>query len=882
MSTPIADNLLPPTSNGVDVPADQVGEQPLTEDHIPTPLPDVEMGATVTSFDPLAPSALSAAAVPLAEDVAVHSTLANPTPQLPTSDLRQDTEPISQEAAAIVKEQKHQLDLERDPQLANGLALSDSDPIERTTDLPRAPVADNDEMNKPMATESAPTSSTAELPHHPPVPMVGVTLPEAPIDPAPSPAFLQSQHSGNDEEMRDAPPSSPGKIARSRDDEDLDDGPATKRSRTDEDGSAVPEFKVPDLPPLSTTEIGTQSEEPRVDNSQPITKTQHKFLLKGIQNIKRTKDATPFSVPVDFVALNIPNYPNIITKPMDLRTMEEKLKSGQYTSVDAFVADFNQIVENSATFNGHEHPVTLSARKIKDTFDKQISNLPSPDVVEPSSADKKAKKAAAAPATKAAAPRRESRSSLGGNARSPTAAAAGSPQTFALGPQGVPLIRRDSTSGDGRPKREIHPPPPRDLPYANQKPKKKKYQWELKFCQEVMNEMNKPKYQGIGYPFYNPVDPVALNIPHYHKVIKKPMDLGTISSKLKGGQYENAKEFEADTRLMFQNCYKFNPPNDPVNGMGKQFEGVFDEKWAEKRQWLEDHVPASGPQSPGSSPEPDEEEEDEEEEEEEEEEENQLTILQKQIAAMSKQVEMIQKKKTSPPASGKKANKGSKAVKKEVKKSSSVAPIKSDKKGPSKPTKKDKAPYVTYEQKQDISNRINSLPESKMATALKIIRDNMPNLKVQFEILVYDTILNYLVHWHEINLDQGVQEDEIELDIDELSNEVLFKLLGFVRKYAPRPEDSPPPRQQPTAPSTAAPSRPKKNKPMSKTEQEARISEINGRLAQFQNPAPGMLLPTYWKALISVLTSLQSNMRSQQTTQVGTKTTATRVKKNER
>lgn len=839
-SIPVDDTLLSPTSNGIDVPKDQAVERPRIDELIPASLPSVEIAARVSSSDSLAPSALSAVTAPLTESVAVNSTLKDPAPQPVTSDLRQETQPITQHAAAVIEEQKHQLDLERDPQLANGLGQNDNDPIERTTDLPPVQVGDHERMASCMAVASAPVSTSAELPHHPAVPIAVSTLPEAPAESAPSPALSQPQVLGNDQEMQDAPLASPsGKIARSRDDEGMDDGPATKRFRTDDDGSAAPEFKVPELPPLNTTENGTQLDASRVDSSQPITKTQHKFLLKVVQNIKRTKDAVPFSSPVDFVALNIPNYPSVITKPMDLKTMEEKLKNGQYTSGDAYVTDFNQIVENAATFNGHEHPVTLMARRIKETFDKQIINLPGSDTPESSSVDKKAKKAAVAPAAKAVAPRRESRSSLGGSARSPTTAAAASPQTFALGPQGVPLIRRDSTTGDGRPKREIHPPPPRDLPYANQKPKKKKYQWELRFCQEVMNEMNKPKYQVIGYPFYNPVDPVALNIPHYHKLIKKPMDLGTVGSKLKGGQYENAKEFEMDIRLMFQNCYKFNPPNDPVNGMGHQFEGVFNEKWSEKRHWLDDHVPGSGPQSPGSSPEP-EEEEDDDEEGDEEEEENQLTILQKQIAAMSKQVEMIQKKKSSPPASGKQANRGTKPVKKEAKKSSSAAPVKSEKKGSSRPTKKEKAPYVTYEQKQDISNRINSLPESKMATALKIIRDNMPNLKVMFEVLIYETILNYLVHWHEINKDQGVQEDEIELDIDELSNEVLFKLLGFVRKYAPRPEDSPPPRQQPTAPSTAAPSRPKKNKPMSKTEQEARISEINGRLAQFQNPAPGI------------------------------------------
>ena len=79
-----------------------------------------------------------------------------------------------------------------------------------------------------------------------------------------------------------------------------------------------------------------------------------------------------------------------------------------------------------------------------------------------------------------------------------------------------------------------------------------------------------------------------------------------------------------------------------------------------------------------------------------------------------------------------------------------------------------------------------------------------------------------------------MQEDELELDIDELSNEVLHKLLAFVRKYAPRPDDSPPRQAATSAPSAAA--RPKKNKPMSKHEQEAQIEQVRGKLSAFQNP----------------------------------------------
>lgn len=527
-------------------------------------------------------------------------------------------------------------------------------------------------------------------------------------------------------------PMSSGKVAREREDDEIDCGPAAKRSRTGEDISsapAAPEFKVPDLPELNTnvTEEKAQPVDSKLSdhNDSPITKLQHRFILKVIQNIKRTNDAVPFTKPVDIVALNIPTYPTIVTKPMDLRTMEEKLKNNQYPSIAAYTNDFSQILENSMSFNGPEHVVTKNALNIKASFEKQMLNLPGPDPPEPPPVEKK-KKAPAATTTKATSSRRESRSSLPGSARSPTTAAS---PTFALGPQGVPLIRRDSTVGDGRPKREIHPPAPRDLPYANQKPKKKKYQLELKFCQHVMNELLKPKHQHVAFPFLLPVDPVALNIPHYHKVIKNPMDLGTVGTKLSRGQYENAKEFEADIRLIFSNCYKFNPASDPVHAMGKNLEAVFDEKWAEKSRWIEANTPASGRQSPGSSPEPEEEEE-EEEEEDEDEGGNELAKLQQQIAAMSRQVELITQKKKSPPVAAKKGKGGKTTGKKDGKKNASAVPAKVEKKA-TKSAKKEKTPYVTYEQKQDISNRINSLSETRMATALKIIRDNMPNLKVQ-------------------------------------------------------------------------------------------------------------------------------------------------------
>lgn len=63
--------------------------------------------------------------------------------------------------------------------------------------------------------------------------------------------------------------------------------------------------------------------------------------------------------------------------------------------------------------------------------------------------------------------------------------------------------------------------------------------------------------------------------------------------------------------------------------------------------------------------------------------------------------------------------------------------------------------------------------------------------------------------------------------------ERLSRLLIFVRKHVPRPDDVPV--RPPPVASTAAPQR-KKNKPMSKQEQEARIAQVRSGLSAFQNP----------------------------------------------
>jgi bromodomain-containing factor 1 len=86
---------------------------------------------------------------------------------------------------------------------------------------------------------------------------------------------------------------------------------------------------------------------------------------------------------------------------------------------------------------------------------------------------------------------------------------------------------------------------------------------------------------------------------------------------------------------------------------------------------------------------------------------------------------------------------------------------------------------------------------------------------------------------------QGTQETEIELDIDELPNDVLLMLLRFVKKNAPHVMEDEEVVVTPTAVNPPAAPKPKKNKPMSKFEQEAQINMLESNLSRFQGGGGG-------------------------------------------
>lgn len=80
-------------------------------------------------------------------------------------------------------------------------------------------------------------------------------------------------------------------------------------------------------------------------------------------------------------------------------------------------------------------------------------------------------------------------------------------------------------------------------------------------------------------PFREPVDWKGLELYDYPKLIKRPMDLGTIKKKLDKGKYEDASECADDIRLVWENCMAYNADGSDFYLLAESFSKRFEERF---------------------------------------------------------------------------------------------------------------------------------------------------------------------------------------------------------------------------------------------------------------------------------------------------------------
>jgi transcription initiation factor TFIID subunit 2 len=80
-----------------------------------------------------------------------------------------------------------------------------------------------------------------------------------------------------------------------------------------------------------------------------LTPTEHKSARGVLFKLMTHEAATIFLEPVD--ANILPNYYTVIKKPMDFRTISEKLTFPKYSNLEELAADIEQIFTNCFTYN---------------------------------------------------------------------------------------------------------------------------------------------------------------------------------------------------------------------------------------------------------------------------------------------------------------------------------------------------------------------------------------------------------------------------------------------------------------------------------------------------------------------------------------------------
>merc|ERR1719350_1635136 len=304
-----------------------------------------------------------------------------------------------------------------------------------------------------------------------------------------------------------------------------------------------------------------------------------------------------------------------------------------------------------------------------------------------------------------------------------------------------------------KPARQIKRPlkeMPDTLPQHSSKPKNRMTE-AMKACNEIIKEMFSKKHSAYAWPFYKPVDTEQLDLHDYKQVIKKPMDLGTVRTKMEGREYRMPADFATEMRLIFTNCYKYNPPEHDVVAMARKLQDVFEMRYARIPDEVNANANAGGfvkHENAGAT--------DAEDYDSEDERERKLLQLQEQLRQMQEQMKILveesirskKRREREPKKDGKPDGKAAKSRTKKTKKPlKGAAAIDSDDELKTTP--------MTYDEKRQLSLDINKLPGDKLGKVVQIIQHREPSLR-------------------------DSNPDEIEIDFETLKPSTLRALEAFV------------------------------------------------------------------------------------------------------
>eukprot|EP00300_Choanocystis_sp_HF-7_P043143 c9754_g1_i1.p1 GENE.c9754_g1_i1~~c9754_g1_i1.p1 ORF type:complete len:650 (+),score=97.00 c9754_g1_i1:52-2001(+) len=259
-------------------------------------------------------------------------------------------------------------------------------------------------------------------------------------------------------------------------------------------------------------------------------------------------------------------------------------------------------------------------------------------------------------------------------------------------------------------------------------------------------------------PFHEPVNTDL--VPDYKLIVKNPMDLSRISQKLTDRMYDTYEQFAADMRLIFSNCLLYNKRDTPYAQAALTLEQAFDSEESKLRSKgkldNEEKPKMRGNRRKKSA------------------------VVHEDVAKLQQQLQMIQNQLQGihgqhieqtvwdvaiPKTKRKSGGGGGGAPKKRATKRELRPQVGNEDLPPTlrfvhSDSESDDEEPMSYEQKCELSEKINALPGNKLGRVVQIIRDHMPELS-------------------------DANPEEIEIDIDALDNSTLRHLESYVNSCLP-------------------------------------------------------------------------------------------------
>ncbi|XP_033053270.1 bromodomain testis-specific protein isoform X2 [Trachypithecus francoisi] len=227
----------------------------------------------------------------------------------------------------------------------------------------------------------------------------------------------------------------------------------------------------------------------------------------------------PFQRPVDAVKLKLPDYYTIIKNPMDLNTIKKRLENKYYVKASECIEDFNTMFSNCYLYNKPGDDIVLMAQALEKLFMQKLSQMPQEEQV------------------------------VGGKERIKK----GTQQNIAV------FSAKEKSSSN-----------------ATEKVFKQ---------QAIPSVFPKTSVSPLNMAQGASVNSSSQTAAQVTKGVKRKADTTTpatsvVKEKMDNQEYKDAYKFAADVRLMFMNCYKYNPPDHEVVTMARMLQDVFEKHFS--------------------------------------------------------------------------------------------------------------------------------------------------------------------------------------------------------------------------------------------------------------------------------------------------------------